>query len=305
MRVSVISTVLNEASTIDLLMKSLLEQERKPDEIVIVDGGSRDGTWEKIKEWEKKFKEKGIKFKAILAEGANIAEGRNIAIENASYDLIATIDGGCVAEKHWLKELLNSYEEGFVVSGSFRALADSWIERKFARLLVPSKFEEDFPPSARNSLFKKEAWKKAGKYPEWLYTAEDTEFNLKLREAGYKFKFAEKAIVYWKMRSSLKKFSKQFFRYGEGDARAGTFFKFLKHRSDRYAKSCFFVVSSFTLFSLLSLLNPIFSSLFLLYFLEGLKKARTIDDFFVLPFLNFIKRISYVLGFYYGLFKRP
>jgi len=304
-KVSVIATVLNEGSAIDTLLKSLLEQERKPDEVVIVDGGSRDGTWEKIKAWKKRFEREGIKFKAIRAEGANIAQGRNIAIENASFELIASIDGGCMADKAWLKELIDAYEKGVVVAGTFKAMPGSWLEEKFARIIVPRKFKEGWPATYKSALFEREAWEKAGKFPEGLYTAEDVVFNLRLEEAGYRFKLAERAVVYWKMRSSLKKFAEQFFRYGEGDAKAGTFFKFFRHSNDKYARSCFFVVSSFTAFALLSIINWRFVFLYLLYFVEGLKKAKTFDDLFVLPFLNFLKRAAYVAGFYCGIFKHP
>ena len=46
--VSVIATVLNEAEDIDGLVSSLLQQTLQPAEIVVVDGGSTDGTWERL-----------------------------------------------------------------------------------------------------------------------------------------------------------------------------------------------------------------------------------------------------------------
>ncbi|HRI55746.1 MAG TPA: glycosyltransferase, partial [Anaerolineae bacterium] len=44
MRVSVICTVLNEAEAVGRLLDSLAAQSRPPDEVIIVDGGSSDGT---------------------------------------------------------------------------------------------------------------------------------------------------------------------------------------------------------------------------------------------------------------------
>jgi hypothetical protein len=44
MRVSVIATVFNERASIERLLDSLAAQTRRPDEVVICDGGSRDGT---------------------------------------------------------------------------------------------------------------------------------------------------------------------------------------------------------------------------------------------------------------------
>ena len=44
MRISIILTVLNEAASLPRLLDSLAGQSRQPDELVVCDGGSRDGT---------------------------------------------------------------------------------------------------------------------------------------------------------------------------------------------------------------------------------------------------------------------
>jgi len=46
--VSVASTVLNEVDDIDALVESLMHQTLAPAEVIIVDGGSTDGTWERL-----------------------------------------------------------------------------------------------------------------------------------------------------------------------------------------------------------------------------------------------------------------
>ena len=50
-RVSVICTVLNEGESIRRLLDSLVLQTCQPDEVVLVDGGSRDNTVEVIREY--------------------------------------------------------------------------------------------------------------------------------------------------------------------------------------------------------------------------------------------------------------
>src|SRR3712207_6085656 len=50
-RVALIATVLNEAASLDDLLASVAAQTRPPDEVVIVDGGSTDGTWERLQAW--------------------------------------------------------------------------------------------------------------------------------------------------------------------------------------------------------------------------------------------------------------
>ena len=46
MPVSVAATVLNEVEDIPSLVASLIDQTLAPAEVIIVDGGSTDGTWE-------------------------------------------------------------------------------------------------------------------------------------------------------------------------------------------------------------------------------------------------------------------
>ena len=53
--VSSICTVLNEEETIRDYLDSILNQTLLPDEIVIVDGGSKDKTFRILKEYENKY----------------------------------------------------------------------------------------------------------------------------------------------------------------------------------------------------------------------------------------------------------
>ncbi|MGD8519103.1 MAG: glycosyltransferase, partial [Anaerolineae bacterium] len=51
MKVSVIATVLNERDAIERLLQSFETQTRRPDEVVIADGGSTDGTLAVLSAW--------------------------------------------------------------------------------------------------------------------------------------------------------------------------------------------------------------------------------------------------------------
>lgn len=229
-KVSLICTLKNEESSIKGFLDSLLSQSRFPDEIIIVDGGSTDRTPEVIRS----YIAKGSQIKLIIREGVNIAEGRNIAIENARYDLIAAADAGCRVDKNWLENLIKPFEEEQkidVVSGWYEAEAVSNFEKSAAEITYPKledilKNPDEFLPSSRSVAFKKSAWKKVGGYPERLtFAGEDTLFDLNLKKAGFKFAFAPQAVVYWKVRPNLRSLCKQYYLYARGDGEAGVFFK--------------------------------------------------------------------------------
>ena len=89
-KVSLILTVKNEEKSINILLESILSQNKMPNEIVIVDGGSIDKTIEIIKEYKD-----SLPIKLIQKKGINVPRGRNIAIANSKYPIIAVTDGGC------------------------------------------------------------------------------------------------------------------------------------------------------------------------------------------------------------------
>jgi hypothetical protein len=68
--------------------------------------------------------------------------------------------------------------------------------------------------------FLKSSWAAAGRYPEWLDYCEDLIFDFWLRDVTGPFAFAPGAIVYFRPRSNLHDFFKQYYRYARGDGKA-------------------------------------------------------------------------------------
>lgn len=223
MKVSAISTVYNEESSVEEFLDSLLLQSRKPDEIVIVDGGSTDRTAQIIRE----YSQKEALIKLIVKKGANISQGRNIAIKNVKYEIIASTDAGCRLDKDWLKNIMNEFDDDTdVVGGNTIPDPKSEFEKCVVEVTMDKQGSvngKDFLPSSRSIAFRKSAWKAVGGYPEYLYTAEDTIFDINLRKAGYKFRYAADAKVYWKVRSKLRSVFKQHYLYSKGNAEAGLY----------------------------------------------------------------------------------
>ena len=228
MKVSVIATVLNERPAIGRLLESLASQSHPPDEVVIVDGGSNDGTVDLLKEWAGSER---MPLRVLEKPGANISEGRNAAIDAATGDVIATTDAGVRIETGWLGALLAPFQRGAhatespvsVVSGWFVADPQTVFETAMGATVLPHVDEiktGTFLPSSRSVAFRKEAWAAVGGYPEWLDYCEDLVFDFRLQDLYGPFPFAPEARVYFRPRSNLRAFYRQYFRYARGDGKA-------------------------------------------------------------------------------------
>ncbi|MHB1295915.1 MAG: glycosyltransferase [Anaerolineae bacterium] len=223
MRVSVIATVYNEAACIEHLLDSLARQTVAPDEIVIVDGGSTDDTAARI---ERGAKELGLPLVLLTRPGCNISQGRNLAIEAAQGEIIAATDAGVRLAEGWLETLLAPFQNPDppdVVGGFFVPEPTTPFELALAAVTLPRVQDiapESFNPSSRSVAFRRTAWQAVGGYPEWLDYCEDLLFDFALRDAGFRFAFAPRALVYYRPRTHWLAFYRQYYRYARGDGKA-------------------------------------------------------------------------------------
>lgn len=231
--VSLVTTLLNEERSIASFLSSIDAQDRRPDEVVVVDGGSRDGTLALLESWAKQT---SIDVRILVEPAANISRGRNIAIAAAKHDLIAATDAGTRLDKGWLESLCEKATADVdVVSGFFDPQGETFMGRAIAAAVMPSLAEIDgatFLPSSRSVMFRRSAWEAVGGYPEWLDYCEDLVFDLSIKSAGGTFAFAPAARVTWNARPSLTSYAKQYYRYARGDGKADLW---AKRHAARYA----------------------------------------------------------------------
>ena len=215
--VSLIATVKNEAGNIAALLDSMLAQTRPPDEIVINDNWSTDGT-EAIVE---RYLAAGHPIR-LLRGGHNIPSGRNNAIAHARGPLIASCDAGLTLPPDWLATIVRPLERGQadVVGGFYVPDARSTWELALGATNYPDAEEVDqdsFLPAGQSVAFTKAAWQAAGGFPEWAATCEDLLFDLQLKRQGFRFAFEPAAAVHFRPRSTPRAYWRQYFSYARGD----------------------------------------------------------------------------------------
>jgi len=223
--ISLVVTVKNEAHSIEAFLESVFSQSMNPDEIVVGDGGSDDGTAGTIQ----KHREDGIPFKLIVSPGANIAEGRNIAIREAQGAILAITDAGCKLKEDWLEKitfpLLSCQRETIDVTyGHSAPWAETFFQICLAICIVTLPEETRttlLMPPGRCLAIRRSAWERAGRYPEWLDHSEDMYFDIQLRKTGARFTYVPDAVVYWELKRNSKEVISQHFQYGFWDAQAG------------------------------------------------------------------------------------
>jgi glycosyltransferase involved in cell wall biosynthesis len=217
--VSVVITVRNDAAGCATVLETLAGQIGDGHEIIVVDGGSADGTLGVVRNVS--ARNPAIRF--IEASGANISRGRNVGIEAARGWILVLTDCGCRPDPQWLARITQPFSEDPAtefVAGTYRIETETLLERVVGLATMRGQLEpfdaRMFNPSARSMAFTRDTWRRAGGFPEWLYTAEDTLFDVKMRRMGVHWKFAGEAVVCWRPRGSIQAIAKQFYLYGRG-----------------------------------------------------------------------------------------
>ncbi len=194
-------------------IEGVLNQSLPPDEILVIDDGSRDRTLEIAARYP---------VRVIRHEkNRGLAAARNTGFHNAKNEFVASLDADCVPERNWLKLLARHMESGNVagVGGKLvEAVRDSLADRWRAVHMVQHWGDQPLSNPhfvfGNNSLFRRSAVEEAGGYDERLWTnGEDSSLSFKLRAKGHDLFYEPSAIVRHLRQDSIHSVLEAYWRY--------------------------------------------------------------------------------------------
>lgn len=324
--VSVVIPCFNEERFIGDVLSNLANQyPHERYEILVVDGGSTDGTRKVISDFASQ--NPTLRVRVIDNPKRNIPTALNLGIREARGELIVRMDAHSLPSAGYVRrcvELLSDNSVSVVgMPWHIKAGADSVMARAIALAVAhpfgigdasyrltssPAKFVDTVPFGA----FKKSLWETLKGFNENLLTNEDYDFNYRVRLSGGRVLLDTAAYCDYFARPSLRELASQYARYGWWKAQMVK----LHPRSIRLRQ---LVAPAFVLYVIFCLvlialwpgswpvLLPAAAYLVLsLFFAASLaKKGHNWKLIVVIPLIFFIVHCSWGGSFLYGLVVSP
>lgn len=183
MTISVIIPAYNEEKYLPRTLDTIRGLERKPDEVIVVDGGSTDGTAAVAKKHD---------ATVLTIPHRGIGFARQKGLEAASGDIVAFTDADTIVPKDWLTKIEQTLSRPGVVGvfGNF-IVPDGWLPyrlyvntiQQVGNWLWWHILRVPWAPG-QNTAFFRRAGVKAGGYPVNYKIAEDIEMVRRLMKIG-------------------------------------------------------------------------------------------------------------------------
>lgn len=219
LQISLIIPVRDEAASCAELVASINRQTYAPAEIIIVDGGSTDGT----ADLARNLTGSDARYRIIEAGVASPGRGRNVGAEAARGDWLAFTDAGIKLSNDWLEKLVEAAQtanQPDIIYGNYAPVTRTFFEKCAAFAYVPGQGAGIRGKFIASSLYKKEVWEKVGGFPD-LRAAEDLMFMEAAEKNGFQSANAPAAMVFWSLRPDLFSTFRKFALYSKYNVWAG------------------------------------------------------------------------------------
>lgn len=320
--VSALLVTRNEKDYIRMSLMSLIDQTYPKDkyEIVIIDGGSTDGTLDIIKELQDTYNTKNFSIRVVPNPKKILATGWNIGIQSSTGEYVVRIDAHATAEPDFIEKSAETMlrVDAACVGGKLTSKSIDGEDNVISYVLSSpygvgnSSFrvseEEKFSDTAVYGLYKKEIFDRVGYFDEKMVRNQDIELHCRIKKEGGRFYFNPAIKSTYYTRNTVKKMLKQ--AYGNGQWNM----VLLKRRSGalsfRHLVPFAFVLSIIGAVAL-GFIHPVFwilgAAVILLHlglgFYFATKKTKKISQILAMPFLFISLHIAYGVGYIRGIFN--
>lgn len=175
---TVIIPTLNEAKYIGSLLNALNQQTRIPDEIIVADAGSDDGT-----------REIAVQHGAIVIDGGMPAVGRNQGAKVATGDILLFLDADVLPAPTFIEAILDAFHKKNLDTATclVQAISDRYLDHMLheatnAMLIVSQKISPHAPGFA--ILVRRDIHKLINGFNEDLVLAEDHDYVSRASRIG-------------------------------------------------------------------------------------------------------------------------
>jgi GT2 family glycosyltransferase len=195
--VSVYIPCYNGAHYIGACLQALLDQTCVPDEIIVIDDGSTDGTASVAQGYP------GV-ILVRFSENRGLSAARNAGVATARHELVASLDADCVAEPDWFAHLVEVMENVPNIVGAGGDLCETNNETVADRyrctfMLQSWGSERIINPRflcGANTVYRRSVLIEVDGYPEIFRTnGEDVDLCKRIYARGYKLLYWPKARV--------------------------------------------------------------------------------------------------------------
>lgn len=200
-KVSVILLTRNSALTVQKSIDSIFGQTRKPDEVIVVDGNSVDGTLDIVRNYP---------VKLVSEPGLGFGYARNLGVKNASGDIAFFIDSDCYAEPDWIENALPHFDNSEIagVTGRTRLWnTESGVARFIAhvggRIQMPSENRLFKIAPTMNLALRRDVINEVGGFDDTLIRCEDTDLTYKISR-NHKILYDPNVVVWFRGSPDLR-----------------------------------------------------------------------------------------------------
>ncbi|MCH9030257.1 MAG: glycosyltransferase family 2 protein [Bacteroidetes bacterium] len=220
--ITVLCPTYNEAEYIEKVLKFFINSSPSGKELLLIDGGSTDGTKNIINEWTNKYSN----IHLLENENKYVPFALNIGIKNSNGDPIIRLDAHTEYAGDYFEQIIKTFNEtgADIVGGPMNAVGKTKFQIAVAKAtstvfgVGDSKIHKGKYKGESDHVYlgawRRKLFDEIGYFDERLIRNQDDEFHYRARSLGKRIYLNPEIKSYYHPRSSLSKVIEQYFQYG-------------------------------------------------------------------------------------------